>query len=242
MKLSRLVWLPLMLCMSFAQADDMTKLKAELKKQLPDMQLQSLEPVGKTGLYEGIIDGRIYYFTADGKYLLQGDLLALESRENITEARRLELKKAILDDLNEDSLIIFAAKKPDYTVTIFTDIDCGYCRELHRQVKDYNKLGISIRYMAYPRAGAESESANKLIEVWCAKDQQKAMTDAKAQREVKKTSLCENNPVAEHFEIGGKLGVRGTPAIFLEDGQMLPGYVPPKKLREILDEYLGSSE
>tara|TARA_R100000388_G_C7225778_1_gene151643 strand:- start:225 stop:908 length:684 start_codon:yes stop_codon:yes gene_type:complete len=227
--------------MSLVHADDMTKLKAELKKQLPEMELQSLSPVGESGLYEAIIDDRIYYFTADGKYLVQGDLLSLESRENITETRRIEVKKGLLDKLNEDDLIVFAAKKPVYTVTVFTDIDCGYCRELHRQIKDYNNLGITVRYMAYPRAGAESESANKLIEVWCAKGPQKAMTDAKAQREVKKTSLCENNPVAEQFEIGGKLGVRGTPAIFLEDGQMLPGYVLPEKLREILDEYLGSS-
>lgn len=240
MNLSRLAWLPLLLCVSLVHADEISKLKAELQKQLPDMQLQSLTPVGQTGLYEAVIDDRIYYFTADGQYLLQGDILALESRENITEARRLEVKKALLERVNEDEMIIFAAKKPDYAVTIFTDVDCGYCRELHRQVKDYNDLGITIRYMAFPRAGAESESANKLIEVWCAKDQQKAMTDAKAQREVNKTSLCEDNPVAEQFEIGGKLGVRGTPAIFLEDGQMLPGYLPPKKLREVLDEYIGS--
>lgn len=241
MKLSQLIWLPLLFCMSVTYADDLSELEAELKKQLPDMQLQSLTPVGKTGLYEAIVDDRIYYFTADGKYLLQGDLLELESRENITESRRIALKKGLLDNLDEKELIIFAAKNPDYTVTVFTDIDCGYCRELHRQIKDYNDLGITVRYLAYPRAGAESESANKLIEVWCAKDQQKAMTDAKAQREVKKTSLCDNNPVAEQFELGGKLGVRGTPAIFLEDGQVLPGYVPPQKLREILDEYLGSS-
>ena len=240
MNLSRLAWLPLLLCVGLVHADEISELKAELQKQLPDMQLQSLTPVGQTGLYEAVIDDRIYYFTADGQYLLQGDILALESRENITEARRLEVKKALLDRINEDDMIIFAAKKPDYAVTIFTDVDCGYCRELHRQVKDYNDLGITIRYMAFPRAGAESESANKLIEVWCAKDQQKAMTDAKAQREVNKTSLCEDNPVAEQFEIGGKLGVRGTPAIFLEDGQMLPGYLPPKKLREVLDEYIGS--
>lgn len=240
MNLSRLAWLPLLLCVGLVHADEISELKAELQKQLPDMQLQSLTPVGQTGLYEAVIDDRIYYFTADGQYLLQGDILALESRENITEARRLEVKKALLEQINEDDMIIFASKKPDYAVTIFTDVDCGYCRELHRQVKDYNDLGITIRYMAFPRAGAESESANKLIEVWCAKDQQKAMTDAKAQREVNKTSLCEDNPVAEQFEIGGKLGVRGTPAIFLEDGQMLPGYLPPKKLREVLDEYIGS--
>jgi len=242
MKLSRLAWLPLLLCVSLVHADEMTELKAELQKQLPDMQLQSLAPVGQTGLYEAVIDDRIYYFTADGQYLLQGDILALESRENITEARRLEVKKGLLDRINEDEMIIFAAKKPEYTVTVFTDVDCGYCRELHRQVKDYNDLGITIRYMAFPRAGAESESANKLIEVWCAKDQQKAMTDAKAQREVNKTSLCADNPVAEQFEIGGKLGVRGTPAIFLDDGQMLPGYLPPQKLRDVLDEYIGSRE
>lgn len=240
MKICRLLWLSLLLCMNAVHADDMSKLKTELKKQLPDMELQSLTPVGKTGLFEAIVDDRIYYFTADGNYLVQGDLLSLESRENITEARRLELKKRLLKNLNEDDLIIFAAKKPDYTVTVFTDVDCGYCRELHRQVKDYNDLGITIRYGAYPRAGVESESANKLTEVWCAKDQHKAMTDAKAQRQVKKTSLCENNPVAEQFEIGGKLEVRGTPAIFLENGQMLPGYVPPEKLREVLEEYLGS--
>ncbi|WP_417550170.1 thioredoxin fold domain-containing protein [Methylophaga sp.] len=240
MNLSRLAWLPLLLCVALVHADEISELKAELQKQLPDMQLQSLTPVGQTGLYEAVIDDRIYYFTADGQYLLQGDILALESRENITEARRLEVKKGLLDRINEDEMIIFAAEKPEYAVTVFTDVDCGYCRELHRQVKDYNDLGITIRYMAFPRAGAKSESANKLIEVWCAKDQQKAMTDAKAQREVNKTSLCEDNPVAEQFEIGGKLGVRGTPAIFLEDGQMLPGYLPPKKLREVLDEYIGS--
>lgn len=240
MKLSLLMWLSL-LSVSWAYADDMSALREELGRQLPDMQLQSLVPVANTGLYEAIVDDRIYYFTADGQYLLQGDILSLQSRENITESRRTELKQALLETLDEDDLIIFAAKKPDYTVTVFTDIDCGYCRELHRQVKDYNNLGITLRYMAYPRAGAESESANKLIEVWCAKDRQQAMTDAKAQRKVKKTSLCEANPVAAQFALGGKVGVRGTPAIFLEDGQLLPGYVPPQKLREILDEYFASN-
>lgn len=239
MKLSLLMWLSL-LSVNWAYAADMSVLREELSKQLPDMELQSLAPVANTGLYEAVIDDRIYYFTADGKYLLQGDIVSLQSRENITESRRTELKQALLETLDEDDLIIFAAKKPDYTVTVFTDIDCGYCRELHRQVKDYNNLGITIRYMAYPRAGAESESANKLIEVWCADDRQQAMTDAKAQRSVKKTSLCEANPVAAQFALGGKLGVRGTPAIFLEDGQLLPGYVPPQKLREILDEYFAS--
>lgn len=110
MNLSRLVWLPLLLCMSLAHADEMTELKAELNKQLPDMQLQSLSPVGKSGLYEAVIDDRIYYFTADGQYLIQGDLLALETRENITEVRRMEVKKSLLDRIDEDDMIILPPK------------------------------------------------------------------------------------------------------------------------------------
>ncbi|HSG92514.1 MAG TPA: thioredoxin fold domain-containing protein, partial [Methylotenera sp.] len=100
----------------------------------------------------------------------------------------------------------------------------------------YNALGIGIRYMAFPRAGVESESAKKLVQVWCSKDPKQAMTDAKAEREIKDATVCKDNPVIAHFEIGQRLGVEGTPALFLENGQMLPGYVPPERLREILDE------
>lgn len=243
MNFTRLLWLPLFAVFSTAQADVAT-VQTEINRLIPDIDVQSLTEMKETGLYEAIINGQIYYFTHDGRHMIQGNILSLETRENLTEVRKLDIKKAILAEIDPESMITFAPKNPDYMLTVFTDIDCGYCRQLHQEIKEYNKLGIGIRYMAYPRAGVESEAAEQLVEVWCAKDQQKAMTDAKAQREVN-GKLCSDNPVIAHFELGQQLGVSGTPSMFLENGQMLPGYVPPQRLREVLDanaEELNNSE
>lgn len=235
MKLTRFLCLPLLLLVSVAYADK-AAVEAEINKQIPDVKIESLTKMADTGLYEAVIDGQIYYFTADGKYMIQGNILALESRENLTENRKVEIKKTILAEIDPSTLIIFAPKDPDYMLTVFTDVDCGYCQKLHQEIKQYNDLGIGIRYMAYPRAGIESEAAKQLVEVWCAKDQQQAMTDAKAEKKVKNTKLCADNPVIAHFELGQRLGVSGTPSMFLENGQILPGYVPPARLREVLDQ------
>lgn len=244
MKFTRTVFLAmLVLAFSNACAEESTNesdagkaLRADLQEAMPDMQLQSLTELGDSGLFEAVIADRIYYFTTDGKYLIQGDVLSLENRENLTQKRELGIKSDILSRQKSEDLIIFAPVKTDYMLTVFTDVDCAYCRKLHEQVDEYNALGIGIRYMAFPRAGVESESAKKLVEVWCAKDPQQAMTDAKAEREVKDAKVCKDNPVIAQFETGQRLGVEGTPALFLENGQMLPGYVPPQRLREILDE------
>lgn len=240
MKITRSIFLA-MLVLAFGNAcadetDAAKALRADLKKEMPDMQLQSLTELGDSGLFEAVINDRIYYFTTDGKYLIQGNVLSLESRENLTQRRELDIKTDILSRQNPEDLIIFAPEKTDYMLTVFTDVDCAYCRKLHEEMDDYNALGIGIRYMAFPRAGVESESAKKLVEVWCAADPRQAMTDAKAEREVKDAKICKDNPVIAQFETGQRLGVEGTPALFLENGQLLPGYVPPKRLREILDE------
>jgi thiol:disulfide interchange protein DsbC len=221
------------------QADDVDALKAKLKETLPDANIEQLKAIDNTGLYEGVINGEVLYFTADGRYVMQGDLVSLETRSNVTEQRRVSLRKAVIDDLDEKDMIIFEPKKTKYTLTVFTDIDCGYCRKLHSEMQQYNDLGIRIRYMAFPRGGLESESYDDAVNVWCAKDRQKAMTQAKSGKQVAELSC--DNPVKEEFETGQMLGVRGTPSIFLENGQMLPGYVAPKKLRSILDEHLGQS-
>ncbi len=240
MNFTRMVCLALLMfgaASVYAQESDAAKaLRADLQKEMPDMQLQSLSELGDSGLFEAVINDRIYYFTTDGKYLIQGNILSLESRENLTQSRELEIKSDILARQKSEDLIIFAPENPDYMLTVFTDVDCAYCRKLHEEIDEYNKQGIGIRYMAFPRAGVESESAKKLVEVWCAKDPQQAMTDAKAEREIKDAQICKDNPVIAQFETGQRLGVEGTPALFLENGQMLPGYVPPKRLREILDE------
>ncbi|MTI64666.1 DsbC family protein [Methylophaga sp.] len=220
-------------------ADETDKLKKQLEKALPGVTVNNLKKVDNTQLYEGVINGEILYFSADARYVLQGELVSLESRTNLTEQRRVSLRKDIIDGLDEKDMIIFEPEKTEHTLTVFTDIDCVYCRKMHSEIEQYKDLGIRIRYMAYPRGGIDSESYDDAVTVWCNDDRQEAMTRAKAGEELK-AKTCEN-PVKAEFETGQKLGVQGTPALFTESGQMLPGYVPPERLKEILEQTSGQS-
>jgi thiol:disulfide interchange protein DsbC len=228
-----LLLLPL-LWLAPAQAGEIDDLKQQLKQNLPDINFDSLQAVDDTGLYEAVINGEIIYFTADGRYVLQGELVSLESKTNLTEQRRVSLRKGIIDGLDEKDMIIFEPDEVEHTLTVFTDIDCVYCRKMHSQIEQYQDLGIRIRYMAYPRGGIGSESYDDAVTVWCHDDRLDAMTRAKDGEELD-AKTC-NNPVEAEFNIGRQLGVQGTPALFLESGQMLPGYVPPERLKTILDE------
>jgi thiol:disulfide interchange protein DsbC len=228
-----LILLPL-LWLAPVQAAEIDDLKQQLKQNLPDINFDSLQAVGDTGLYEAVINGEIIYFTADGRYVMQGELVSLESKTNLTEQRRVSLRKGIIDGLDEKDMIIFEPDEVEHTLTVFTDIDCVYCRKMHSQIEQYQDLGIRIRYMAYPRGGIGSESYDDAVTVWCHDDRLDAMTRAKDGEELD-AKTC-NNPVEAEFNIGRQLGVQGTPALFLESGQMLPGYVPPERLKTILDE------
>jgi thiol:disulfide interchange protein DsbC len=226
------LYISLLATMSLAQAD--VVLKDKLEALLPGMIVQSLEPLENTGLYEALVDGEIIYFSKDGRYVFQGDIIDIESRQNITENKRIGLKKEVLASFNEADMIIFEPEKTNHTLTVFTDIDCGYCRKLHQQMSKYNALGIKVRYMAFPRSGIDSESFDKAVNVWCADDRKQAMTDSKSGANIE-VNKCDN-PIKDHFEAGRQLGVTGTPALFLESGQLLPGYIPPMRLKKILDE------
>jgi thiol:disulfide interchange protein DsbC len=233
-----LLWPLLLAWAGLVQADDMAALQAKLEKIMPGITIDSLQPLDNTGLYEGVINGEIIYFSADGRYAVQGDVVSLESRENVTENRRISLRKAILDGLNEKEMIVYGDEDSEYTLTVFTDIDCGYCRKLHQQMDEYNALGIRIRYMSFPRSGIDSDSYDKAVNVWCSDDRHEALTLAKLGEDLE-ARTCDN-PVKKEYELGQKLGVQGTPALFLESGQMLPGYVPPKRLKQILDQQASS--
>lgn len=231
-------WLPLFVWMGMVQADD--ALKSQLEGIMPGVTVDSIEPFGKnTHLYEAVINGEIVYFSEDWRYVFQGDVVDLQTRENITENKRVSLRKEALASLDEADLIIYEPKKTEHTLTVFTDIDCGYCRKLHQQMYKYNDLGIRIRYMAFPRAGIDSEAYDKAEDVWCADDRKQAMTDAKNGKDVDSKSCA--TPVKAQYDMGRRIGVNGTPALFLETGEMLPGYVPPKRLKQILDERASQS-
>ncbi|MDT8370422.1 MAG: DsbC family protein [Gammaproteobacteria bacterium] len=230
----QVVTIAILLWSSITLAADSDDKKALFESIMPGVKIDSVTKLDNTSLYETIINGEIIYFSADGRYVFQGDVISLETRQNVTEAKRIDVRKQTLASLNEDDMIIYEPKKTEHTLTVFTDIDCGYCRKLHQQMNDYNELGIRIRYMAFPRGGIDSVSYDKAVEVWCANDRHQAMTDAKNDKKVR-SEIC-NSPVKDQYEIGRRLGVTGTPALYLDSGELLPGYVPPKRLKQLLDE------
>ena len=210
------------------------KIRSSLSVLLPGLVPDTVRPSPVPNLFELTFGPRIVYITADGRYLVQGKLVDLETRTEITDERLSALKQEALDSIGDDRMITYSPEDPEHTVTIFTDIDCGFCRKLHAEMDQYNKQGIAVRYLFYPRAGIGSDSYKKAVSVWCADDRHAAMDSAKAGNPVPEKT-CEN-PVEAHYELGQQMRVQGTPAIVLSDGEVVPGYVPAAKLRRALDQ------
>ena len=210
------------------EKEDIAKIKSVMAKQMPGEKITQVKATPLPGIYEVVMPPKILYVSADGEYVFSGDIIKVSDGMNITQPMRDKVRVQAIDMLGESSMIVYAPKKVKHTVTVFTDIDCGYCRKLHNEMADYNKLGIKIRYMAYPRAGIGSASYKKAVSVWCANDRNKAMTSAKNGKDPKDKDC--KNPVAAHFAMGEKLGIRGTPALVIESGQVVPGYVPADRL------------
>ena len=197
-------------------------------KSEPDSVAESQIP----GLYQVMYGTEIVYLSADGQYFISGDLLNLKTRENLSEVAQRGVRKKIVDAL-ETTPVVFKAKDEKHVLQVFTDIDCGYCAKLHREMEDINAKGITVEYLAFPRAGVGSASYDKIVSVWCADDQQAAMTKSKARQPVP-SKTCKN-PVKEQYELGQSLGVNGTPALLTETGQLIPGYMPADRLISMLD-------
>ena len=186
------------------------------------------------GLFEVAKPPSFFYVSADGRYVVDGDLIEKNTQKNISQAPRNKSVAAAMNAMDEDSMIIFGDKSLKHTITVFTDIDCGYCRKLHHEIKKYNELGVRIRYLAYPRAGIGSPSFKKIEDVWCSKDRKKAMTQAKNGQPVK--SIKCKSPVTTHLSLVRLMAVNGTPALVLESGQIVPGYIPASRLADALNE------
>jgi thiol:disulfide interchange protein DsbC len=212
-------------------ADDDAKkeeLNTAISRFLPDVEIDSIDATPIEGLYQVVIGSDIIYMTRDGGYVIKGEILDINERRNLTEDVRAGTRVKYLNDIKKDEYIEFTAENAQDAIYVFTDIDCGYCRKLHRDVPELNAKGISVRYLAYPRAGVESAAGREMSHVWCAQDKQKALTSAK-NRESIEAKTC-NDPVAEQYALGQKLGVRGTPSIYLQNGRNLPGYMPPDEI------------
>jgi len=224
------------LTLSVAQADE-NAIRQALTGSMPSVKLESIKPSPINGLYEVTVGGNIFYVSDDGKYLLQGHLVDIAARTDLTEEKLGGARKQALEKLGLDKMIVFKPKNSKYTVSIFTDIDCGYCRKLHSEIDQYMAEGITIQYLFFPRAGKGSDSYNKAISVWCADDRKAALTAAK-KGETPKAKTCDN-PVDEHMQLAEQFEVKGTPMIVTEKGNIFPGYLPAKQLAEALADEKG---
>ena len=184
-----------------------------------------------------IQDGPVLYATRDGRFLLlNGDLLSVSetSVSNWTEQRRTTERIELLAQVDIDDMIVFSPAEPAKGyINVFTDITCGYCRKLHLEMDDLNRRGVEVRYLAFPRGGMESDGARQLATAWCSRNRESTLTSLKSGVELP-INECEGNPVSEHYALGNRLGVRGTPAIVTSDGQLIPGYKPAADIAAML--------
>ena len=212
---------------------DLEKLRADVAKALPNATINEVRPSPLPGIYEVSANSQIVYVSADGKYLLTGDLIDLNARVNLSERQREKSLMGAVNKLGEDKMILIGPNKPKHVVTVFTDVDCPYCSKLHLEVPMLVKNGVQVRYIFYPRAGIGSESFRRSVAVWCAKDRIDAIGVAKAGGKLEMKTCA--NPVVEHYRLAQTLGIQGTPAIVLDSGALVPGYVPATKLLAMLD-------
>jgi len=227
--------LPLAFAAAGVSAQALTK--EELASRLNGVEVKDINDSPVSGIYEIAVGANVAYVTADGRYIIRGDIYDAETSANVTEDTRSRARVAMLDAVDPASMIVFkpADGKVKHTIHIFTDIDCGYCRQFHREIDKVTALGIEVRYLFYPRTGPNTESWAKADQVWCAANHNVALTRAKLGGEIPKVAAC-STPVESHYELGRSIGVRGTPAIFSDTGELIGGYLPPETLAKVLDD------
>lgn len=214
--------------------DETTKIRGALKKQFADITIDDVKASPVKGIYQVNAGSTILYVTHDAHYAFSGDLVDLQNGQtNVTEEIRKQARLKGLKELGQENMIIFSPKNPKYTVTVFTDVDCGYCRKMQSEMSKINDLGIAVRYLAFPRTGPSTPTFEKMVSVWCAKNKNEALNAAKSDKPVA-SNTCPNNSVMKDFQLGMQMGVSGTPTLIFEDGTMIPGYLPPDKLLEVI--------
>ncbi len=210
---------------------DAEGMKAKLNASMPELNLEAVRASPIPGLFEVQRGSLFGYVTADGRFLISGDLINLETGEEITEGSRKQMRLGLIAGLG-DQYVAFnpPGGMPQNVVTVFVDVDCGYCRKLHDELPSYNALGIGFHYVFFPRAGLGSDSERQLNAAWCSPDRQVATTRA-IHGEKFTVAACET-PTKRHYELAAKLGVRGTPMMILPSGDVVNGYIPASQLAE----------
>ena len=224
-----------------ASADDAAELqhvRETVASMFDGIDEEDIFPSDVDGWYTIRKGAIIAYISGDGRYLLQGDLIDLAEQVNLSEKDRNAARMKMMTSVDDDQAIVFTPDVVRHTVSIFTDIDCTFCRRLHNQIEEYMDEGIEVRYFLYPRNGPTSPSWAKAEQVWCSDNRNEALTLAKLDKTFP-TRDCDSSIVSNHYSMGQDVGLRGTPAIVLEDGTLFSGYLPPQQLTEAIATTIG---
>ena len=203
-----------------------------LQAAFPEFKPASITESKIKGLYEVTQGAEVYYVSGDGRYIVEGDLFDLKDKRNLSEVQRASVRTGMLKDLATDEYIEFAPGQAAHTIYVFTDTDCAYCRRFHSRISEVNKRGIAVRYLAFPRQGVHTETYSDMESVWCAKNRNQALTSAKLGRKPVRMSC--SNPVSRQYNLGRNMGVRGTPALFTENGKYIGGDMTPEELTQAI--------
>jgi thiol:disulfide interchange protein DsbC len=203
--------------------------RVAIAAKMQGVKAEDLHATPIPGIYELLRGADAAYVSPDGKYAIIGDLYETGTNNDLTENRRRDQRLKMLAAIPEAQMVIFGPQSAKHTITVFTDMDCAYCRKLHSQINDYNKLGIKVRYIAYPRSGPNTSSWSKAEQVWCSADPKTALTEAKLGKTLP-GKICANNPVAREYELGQQFNLQGTPTLILGNGAMVSGYLAPADL------------
>ncbi len=211
------------------------EVQQRVSERLPGIAVSSLSKSSVSGLYELVTDGQVYYVDETAEYLVDGSLIRLSDRTNLTDARLGGIHVSMIEEVGEDNMLIYEPQKPsNRSITVFTDISCGFCRRLHAELDTLLEEGVRVRYLLFPRAGIGSQGHKDLESVWCADNPQGAMTVAKAGGNIE-PATCDN-PIEQHMALAERIGLQGTPLIYTDSGEKIPGYREAGVLASMVNE------
>lgn len=221
----------------FAHADDaeLEQVRQKVGEMFDMIEPEDVGPSPIEGWYTIHSGSVVAYISADGRYLLQGDLIDLDRQENLSDNVRNASRRDLMAGISDEDAIVFTPEEVRFSVDVFTDTDCTYCRRLHAQIDQYLAHGIEVRYLMYPRNGPASPAWTTAEQVWCSTDRQNALTLAKLGKDFP-TSKCDASMVQDHYVLGRDVGLSGTPAIVLDDGTLIGGYMTPDQLHGMLQQ------
>jgi len=222
----------------FAQTADadaeLTQVRQKVNAMFSAISPEDINPSPIDGWYTIHRGSIVAYVSADARYLLQGDLIDVVENVNLSELVRNDSRRELMSGVSDEEVITFSPADVKYSISVFTDVDCTYCRRLHSQIDEYLAYGIEVRYLMYPRNGPSSPAWTTAEEVWCSEDRNDALTAAKQDRKFASKN-CDASVVDHQYNLGQEIGLTGTPAIVLDDGSMISGYLPPDQLKARLD-------